>query len=365
MNSIRTLSIATLAMCLALFGCSKDEKKQDKAAEGTASEVAADGTDTADPGAARTMAAPTTASEAPAPVSGTSAAAAGYDMFRKDMNLVVGINLNSLRSNPAFTMARPMIAAALAKESDGKYGQYTGACGLDPIDAVHSLMVGGVIDGDKDFVLVVSGIDKTRLNKCIEGIGKVAKEEVDIIEDGKLTTYQPKKKDDKPLNVAWLSDATLIVAPELSKETLRERADGKDGMSGNAMMSDMLGKVNNKATFWVVSTPPADKGKDMPIQITGVYGSVELKDGLAIDVGLMSKDEAEAKKGAEALQKKLKEGVAELKGSPFAPMANKFVPKVSVKTEGKYILVNLTLNDAEYKEVLAMAQGFAKMAGGM
>lgn len=364
--------IATLAVSLMLFGCSKDEKKSDKPAAEKASKVAAESSDSADRGAARKQPAksenPAKAPKpdnapTPAPVAGTAASAAGFEMFRKDMNLVFGMNFNSFRSNQAYAMARPMLMAALAKESGGEYGKYTGACGFDPIESVHSVMLGGVIDGEDDFLFVVSGIDKPRLQKCILGMAKAAGDEIKVSDDGNLTTFQPTS--DEPLRVAWKGDSTLLFAPELSKELLLERAAGKDGMSGNEVMTELLSKVDTEATMWAATTPPDKAQEDMPIKFRGMHGSLGMSDGLLVKLSFLTEGSAEAEKGAKQLEKSVQEGLAQMKGNPMAAMANRFVTKLSIKPDGSYISLELNLNAEEYQQLLAMGQSFAQMAGGM
>lgn len=377
MTVIRHLSVVTLAASLALFGCSKDEKKKAEPAGEKASKVAAESGDSAEPGAARKKPAPTDPGEKdgptdakmavdttpPPPVKGPGAAEAGFEMFRADMDLVVGMNFNSLRANVAYAMAKPMVMGMLNKESGGKYAAFTGACGFDPIESIHSFTMGGVINGDDDFLFVVAGVDRNRLVKCMEGIAKLANDELKIANEGKLTTFTG--NNDEPMHIAWHSDSTLLFAPKAKKDALLERAAGKKGMSGNASMTELLGRVNNKATVWAVSTPPADKQKDMEIKFTGLHASLDLNDGLVAKLALMTTDEAEAQKGADKLKTELQKQLGEMEGSPMSAMAKQYAEKVKIVTDGKYVIVELSLSDEEYQQVLAMAKGFAQMAGGL
>ena len=370
MLQARHLSIAFLALSVSLAGCSKDEKKKDNKASEKASAVEeAPSKDKA--GAGRTMPAPKKSADAPMPVKapgavsdGPDAAAGGFDMIHKDMDLVVGANFNSVRANPLYQMARPMLMATLEKESGGQYAKYTSACGFDPFDTIASAMMGGKMKSDDDnYLFVITGIDDKRLQTCLEGIGKLANEKVQVKKDGNITTFTAGEKDDE-LHVAWTGASSLIFAPDMSKDDLKARAAGTDGMSGNAVMSELLSKVNSTATMWMAATPPDEQKKDddMPFELQGLHLSVDMNKGMAVKAGLLAKDEAEAKKGADALQEKMKEGMKEMEGNPMAAMAGKYVEKVKVAADGKYVNVSLDLNDTEYQELLKMGSSFAQMA---
>lgn len=382
MNLTKYLGIATLAASMAVLGCSKDEKEsgnkdQEKASKVEISAKSAKADEK--PGAHRTMKTPgnqpkngaddpmtpgTPSNKLAASVNttpGPNAADAGFDIFHKDMDAVVGANLWSVRGNPIYGVVKPLLMAQLAKQSEGKYASYVSACGLDPVETVSSIMIGTRMDSDnKDYLIAIAGVDKNQLQTCLEGIGKLAGKEVKVENNGNLTTLVNSKG--KPMDIAWADEKTMLFAPQMPREQLLARASGKDGITGDALMKELLGKVDTKASIWMAGTPKMDDDDDVPIEVKGMYVSLDLSQGLGLNAGIRLADAAAAKAGVAKLQAEIDRAMKEMKGNPFASMAGPYLQTLKMTAEGPYVTMTLSIGADDYQKFMGMVGGLLQLA---
>lgn len=356
----RHLSAALLALILASVGCSKDEKKADTVGADEPGNVTVEGSvgPAKESGATGQKPPATvvtrTSDESPKPVPGAFASDAGFEMFARTTDVIIGMNFNSFRADPAYALLKPTLMAFMAEETQGKYEESTRACGFDPITDMHSAMMGRAVEGGDQFMFVVSGMNREAMQKCMEGLAKLVGDEVEVLHDTRTSTFR--SKGDKPRHVAWVGDATMIMSPDLPRDQLLKRASGRDSIASNTTMSDMLARVNSQTTLWLAAIPPKAAWSFVPIAIDGAYASIDLSEGLALKVGLRTADPAAAQQGAVTVSQELQNAVATLGEHPLAEMASHWVTKLSIEPDGNYVVVELVLGFSEYEDVLAVAR---------
>jgi hypothetical protein len=341
----RNIGIALALSLLVLPACSKDKKKGDEkaATSETGGDTKVVDNKTDDKGGDDKVA-------VPVPGASNAEVAALLKHFPADTEILVNMNLQSLTGTPLWKQFGP---AAMA-QAPGNIRDAEKHCGFDPVTTLKSVHLAINSARDDEPVVLVRGLTREPLIKCIKAIAALEKSEVAIADEGSFTTITGKGKDETQ-GLAWINADTMVLVPgQINKEYLQARIDGKDGLNGNADFGVPAAKANQAAPIWFAGqfgeSSKAAKGMGaMGSQPKAVYGSLGFQAGFQLAVGVTFADE----KAAAATVAQVKPQLGMAKG--FLGPAGSLVDKVEMGNEGADMKVSLSLTEAEVEQLTSMA----------
>lgn len=347
MTRMTTLFATVLASGLVLAGaCKKDEKKADPAASKTPS----------DPKAVEKPADKVAEKPAVAPI-GTP----GDDLslLPVDSEAVMGINFAQLQSSALW---KKFVEPQMMKgDFPSKLAQFKSKCGFDPMTAITSIAIGmkGVGGDNPDGVVVVHGAGKKESLDCFEKMkDEAAKSGDEIKRDGDVVLVKSKKGE--TVAIAFVNDTTAVavVGPGASKDGVLKAAQGGSALKSSPAFVEMYGKINTQASLWMLVNGNAkvfDKAAQMGVKPKAVFGSVNVTDGLSVDVRMRLESADQATQMANAFQGQL---------AAFKSM----VDKLDVGSDGADVKVSVAMSqpklEALVKNLGAMFGGRGGMGGG-
>jgi hypothetical protein len=330
--------VAVVAFGLGAGACKKDDKKAGPA--GTAEST----TTTEDkPGDKPALALP---------------AAAGDDLslLPADSEMVMGLNFAQLQQSALWKQFAPK----LMDKVSGGLAEFKEACGFDPIVAISSVSLGMKgLDGDNPAgAFVIHGLDKGKVMSCLDKAKvEAAKKGSDLVIDGDVFTV--KDEGGQTSAFTFVGNALLgVVGPTASADAAREAAKGTSALKTSPAFVELYSKINTKESLWLLINGNAPFMKDaqqMGFKPKAVYGSVNVTDGLTVDlrVRLGSSDEAS-------------QLVNLAKGQTSSPQVKQFFDKLDVTGDGADVKVAVAMSSAKLQQVIQLAGGaLGGLMGGM
>jgi hypothetical protein len=332
------LLVAVAALGLGAGACKKNDAKKDETAAGKA---------TTGSGATTTTATPTPG----------VAVAAGDDLalLPADSEMVLGLNFAQLQQSALWKQFAPKLMEKMEKGLN----DFKTACGFDPMAAVKTVSMGlkGVGNDKPDGAIVVHGLDKAKSMACLDKAKvEAAKQGSEITVDGDVFTVKDKSGE----TTAWTfvgSDVLLgSVGPSASKDTLLAMSKGGTGLKGSQTFLEMYGKVNTKDSLWLFvngNAPFMAKAAQAGVKPKAVFGSVNVTDGLTVDmrIRLGSADEA-------------KSLVDMMKGQTSSPQVKQMFDKLDVTVDGSDAKIAVAMSNAKLQQLVGMVGGMMGGLGG-
>lgn len=328
-RTLYTTLAATL--CVALFAASGCEKKKEDGAGGAAG------------------------GKGPAGAQAAVPAKTGFAVFPGDSQFVFGINLASARSSGLWAKYKDKVEQGVAEE----FAELKAACGIDPIGQVQTIIAAGKAGsgGEPDAVVVMKGLQRGTLKTCGEKMAAKEGKKLTVTEEGNLANYVV---DDKSIWAAWLDDNTVVIAPEKDKAYVSARAAGEGGLAEGSPVMALLKSVDTSAAiYFAADTAMMGPQAAMLQGAKGIFGSLKLTDGLAIDAGLRFDTPDNAKKMTELVNQQ----VGAMKGQ-LPPQFKSVVEKAVIKQVDKDMVVQLSLSGPELEQLAQALEGMKGMLGG-
>ncbi|HEY8145607.1 MAG TPA: hypothetical protein VIG06_23160 [Kofleriaceae bacterium] len=279
----------------------------------------------------------------------------GFAVFPGDSQFVVGINLASARSSGLWAKYKDKVEAQMASE----FAELREACGIDPIGQVQTIIAAGKQGGggEPDAVVVMKGLQRASLKTCGEKMAAKEGKKLTVTEEGNLANYVV---DDKNIWAAWLDDSTVVIAPEKDKAYVSARAAGEGGLAeGSAVMALLKSVDTSAAIYFAADTAMMGPQAAMMQGAKGIFGSLKLTDGLALDAGLRFDTPDNAKKMTEMVNQQ----VGAMKGQ-LPPQFKTLVEKAVIKQVDKDMVLQLSLSGPELEQLAQALEGMKGMLGG-
>jgi hypothetical protein len=279
----------------------------------------------------------------------------GFAVFPGDSQFVVGINLASARSSGLWAKYKDKVEAQMASE----FAELREACGIDPIGQVQTIIAAGKQGGggEPDAVVVMKGLQRGSLKTCGEKMAAKEGKKLTVTEEGNLANYVV---DDKNIWAAWLDDSTVVIAPEKDKAYVSARAAGEGGLAEGSPVMALLKSVDTSAAiYFAADTAMMGPQAAMMQGAKGIFGSLKLTDGLALDAGLRFDTPDNAKKMTEMVNQQ----VGAMKGQ-LPPQFKTLVEKAVIKQVDKDMVLQLSLSGAELEQLAQALEGMKGMLGG-
>lgn len=287
----------------------------------------------------------------------TTAVAAGDDLalLPADSEMVMGLNFSQLQQSALWKQFAPK----LMEKMQSGLNDFKTACGFDPMEAVKTVSMGlKGIGGDKpDGAIVVHGLDKAKSMACLDKAkAEAAKQGSEITVDGDVFTV----KDKTGQTTVWTftgSDTLLgAVGPAASKDSLMAMAKGTNGLKASQTFLEMYSKVNTKDSLWLFvngNAPFMAKAAQAGVKPKAVFGSINVTDGLTVDmrIRLGSPDEA-------------KSLVTMMQGQTSSPQVKQMFDKLDVTVDGSDAKVAVAMSNAKLQSLIGMVGGMMGGLGG-
>jgi hypothetical protein len=334
MVRIRHGSLA-LALALAVVGCKKDEKKADPAGGDKTAEKAAGN-----------MAGGAAA---------VGAAAAGEDLslLPKDSEMVLGINWTQVQGSQLW---KQFVEPKLMKpENMAKLNDFKAKCGFDPMTAVKTISVGmkNLSGGKPDGAIVIHGVDKAKTLGCLDTMkADIEKDGTTYTRDGDVALF--KDKNGQNIGLTFVNDTTAVgvFGADANAAGVKQVAAGGSKLKDSPAFVDMYSKIRTGDSLWLLmngNSPLFDKMGSAGIKAKAVYGSLNVTDGLALDLRLRVADDQAAQQLASMSKQQLAQ-------------AAKMFDQSDVVAEGADVKYTLVMSAAKLQN---MIQQFGPMLGGL
>jgi len=279
---------------------------------------------------------------------GPTASGDDLSLLPADSELVVGINVKQMQGSSLWkSFIEPKVMNA---EAQSKVATFKAKCGFDPMSAIGSVAVGlkGLTNNQPDGVAVIHGLDKAKTLDCVDKAkDEFAKNGAEVTREGDIVLI--KDKSGQPGAFSFISDSTAIAVfgSNGNAAGIKAVASGGSGLKGSASFLEMYKKVKTGDSLWMMASGKVmDKVPGSP---TAAYGSLNMTDGLALDVRVRFPTPDAATQAVTMVNAQAKQ-------------ATKYVDKADFTAEGNELHGSVALSSQKLAELAPMLGMFM---GGM
>jgi hypothetical protein len=215
--------------------------------------------------------------------SGGAAGADDMSLLPADSEVVFGLNLAQLQQSQLWKQfIEPKMASG---ETQKKMNEFKARCGWDPMTAMSSIAFGGKdMDGKPAIVLVAHGLDKSKALDCLDkSKDEITKDGTEMTKDGDVVVIKDKNGDSGALT--FVNNSTAVLAFGGGRGTsagVKALVSGAGTLKTSPTFVEMYKKVKTSDSLWgVAGGKVLDK---LPVKATAAYGSLNVTDGLAVDL---------------------------------------------------------------------------------
>jgi hypothetical protein len=276
-------------------------------------------------------------------------------LLPRDSEVVLGINVAQVQQSGLWKQfVEPLLSSGDAMR---KVGDFKAKCGVDPMSVVKSFSLGmkGVTGVKPSGVAVVHGMNKAKAMTCLDAMkDDMAKDGTELSHDGDVVLI----KNPKGVQVAmtYVSDTTaLAVFGEQADAAGLKAAQASDQtLKASQPFLDMYHKINTGDSLWLLLSGKAlEKGASFGVKTNAVYGSINVTDGLSLDLRMRFDTPDDASKFATMSKSQ-------------AQQAAKMFDKVDITSEGPEVKFSIALSSQKLKDLVAQLKGlFSAFGGGM
>jgi hypothetical protein len=325
-----------IGLALALVSaCKKDDKKTDNAAGDKAGDKTA---------------------EKPSGMTGNAAAGDDLSLLPLDSELVLGINLAQVQQSSLwkqFVEPKMMTGDAMHKMTEFK-----AKCGFDPMSAVKSVSVGmkGVGGTTPDGVIVVHGLDKTKLWSCLDNMkDEMTKDGTEFSRDGDVAIF--KNKAGAAFAVTFVNDSTLlaVMGEKATAAGAKAAAAGGSTLKSSPPFLDMYSKVNTGDSLWGLmngNSKAFEKLSALGVKPKAMFGSINVTDGLSLDLRMRLDTPDAAAQLANMSKSQLQQ-------------AAKMFDKAEVSNDGSDVRFTIVMSNQKLQALISQFAGLMSAFGGM
>jgi hypothetical protein len=350
--SARLAMVAGVGLAFGVAGtaCKKDDKKADTASGDKGGKAADKGGDK-DKGDDKAAGAPK--------VTGDDLA-----LIPVDSELVLGLNFSQLTQSALWKQfVEPAIMNSA--ETVKNMAEFKAKCGFDPVLAVKSVSIGlkNVDSGKPEGVAVVHGIDKGKFNSCLDAMkDEMTQKGSEVTRDGDVILVK-NTKENKTIGMTYTNDTTLLVAiaEQATADMVRKAASTQSTLKTSPPFLDMYSKVKTGDSLWGLmngNSKTFEKMGQMGAKPTALFGSVNVTDGLSVDMRMRFAKADEANQVAGAVKQQI-------------GALSKFADKADANVDGSDVHIEIGMSNQklqsliqQFGPMLSAFGGGAMKAGG-
>lgn len=343
--------VAVLALGIGAAACKKDEKKPEGGAatgSGQTAQTTVDkGTaEKADPGAG-------------AAAMKMMSNADDLTLIPADSEIVMGLNFAQLQKSSLWKkFVEPQM---MQGDIQAKFAEFEDKCGFDPMASVQSISlgmknVGNETGGAPDGVVVIHGPDKAKTVACLTKMkAEIEKDGTKLTEAGGIYTME---KDGKSAALTHVNDNTMVmvVGANGNANGVKAATAGTSALKTSPAFVDMYSKIKTGDSLWLLAngnSPMFDKASALGVKPKAVFGSINVTDGLTLDLRIRLNTPDEATNLA---------GMVNGQAKQAAQMFDKF----DVTTETADLKVSIAMSTQKLEQLVAQIMALAGgMGGGM
>lgn len=284
---------------------------------------------------------------------GSSAAADDLALLPADSEVVLGFNFAQLQQSALWKEYSPKLKE---KMSSG-LAEMKAACGFDPMETLKSFAIGmrGLGDGKPDGVMVIHGPGKAKVMGCTDKLkAEAAKNGGEVTVDGDVVLV--KDKSGANTAVTFVNDTTMVgvIGDKGTKDGVKAAAMGGSTLKTSSAFMEMYSKIKPGQSLWLMingNSPALAKAGAMGVKPKAVFGSLNVTDGIAVDLRVRLATPEEAT-----------QLVNMAKGQTSSAQVKAMFDTLDVTTDGSDAKITLAMSNQKLKGLIGMVGG---MLGGM
>lgn len=257
-----------------------------------------------------------------------------------DSELVMGLDVDSLRSSPLWAP----LAARVTASAGAQLAAFQQMCGFDPMATVHRVRLGlkNLKSEKPDGVIVITGLDRPQLMSCL---GKASNGAALI--EGDFVTFDGTKTGGPQAAFAFVDASTAVVAvgPGANKAQLKAVLASGVPLRTSPAFTELLGRTDVEASLWGMMNANSSIFDQLASGIgskpKALFGSVKLGGGMTMNVHVRLDTPAAATQ------------LATMANSQMG-MARGFVTKLDVTTEASDVVVAVGMDDQQLNAILQL-----------
>jgi hypothetical protein len=326
--------VVVLGLAVALVACKKDEKSGNATAGQPADKAGQAG------------------------MGGNTASGEDLSLLPLDSELVLGLNFAQVQQSALWgQFVRPKLMSA---EAQRKLTEFKDSCGFDPMTSLKSVSVGlkGVGADKPDGVIVMHGLDKAKVWACLENDkmkAEMTKDGGSFSRDGEVGLF--KDKSGSQLAVTFVNDSTAIavLGEQVTAASAKAAAAGGSTLKSSPQFVEMYSKVKSNDSLWFLVNGKSkifDKTAAMGVKPKAMFGSVNVTDGLSLDLRLRLDTPDAAAQLAEMGKKQVQQ-------------AAKMFDQIDVISDASDVKISVVLSSQKLQALITQFAGLLGAFGGM
>ncbi len=289
-----------------------------------------------------------------APSGMTDANASDLALLPVDSEMVIGLNFAQLQTSALWKQFSPK----LMEKIGSNLADFKALCGFDPMDSFKSMAMGMKNlggGGTPDGAIVVHGPDKAKMMACFDkSKADAAKKGTEMSVDGDVVLV--KNKDGTTAAFTFVNDSTMVgvIGAKGTRDGVMEAAKGASALKSSATFVDMYSKINTSDSLWMLingNSPALAKAGAMGVKPKAVFGSLNVTDGLTMDVRIRMGTPDEAKSFVSMAQ-----------GQIGNPQVKQMFDALDVTNDANDARISVKMSAAKLQALVGMVGG---MMGGM
>ncbi len=308
---------------------------------------------TAPAGGGSAVAVPGTKLGAP-PTGMSEANASDLALLPVDSEMVIGLNFAQLQQSALWKQFSPKLMDKISSN----LADFKALCGFDPMDSFKSMAMGMKNlggGGTPDGAIVVHGPDKAKMMACFDkSKADASKKGTEMTVDGDVVLV--KNKDGTTAAFTFVNDSTMVgvIGAKGTKEGVMDAAKGASALKSSATFVDMYSKINTGDSLWMLingNSPALAKAGAMGVKPKAIFGSLNVTDGLTMDVRIRMGTPDEAKSFVSMAQ-----------GQVGNPQVKQMFDALDVTNDANDARISVKMSAAKLQALIGMVGG---MVGGM
>jgi hypothetical protein len=269
-----------------------------------------------------------------------------------ESEIVIGMNLGQMQQSGLWKQfVEPRLSTA---EGQQMMSEFKAKCGADPMKMVSSVVVGIRDPGDQPSVVAVAhGLDKAKILDCLDKTkADLAKDGLEVTRDGDVVLVKGGRG--QPVAVQFTSDSTAVavIGPNASAAAVKAVLGGGPSLKSSAPFQEMYKKLKTSDSIWGLASGKVMERVPLGLKTTAAYGSINMTDGLAVDMRLRFDRPETATQAAEMANAQAKQ-------------LTQYVDKTEATADGNELHMSVVVSGQKLTSLLPMLTMFAGALPGM
>jgi hypothetical protein len=291
----------------------------------------------------------------PSGLTGNAASAEDLGLIPRDSEVVLGINLSQVQQSALWKQfVEPKLMSGDAAQ---KMAKFKAKCGIDPMSAVKSISVGvkGITSNKPEGVVVIHGMDKTKAMSCLDSMkDEIAADGTEMTRDGDVVLLKNTKTNSQ-IALSYINDGTALAVfgEQVTAASVKAAQASNQTLKSSQPFLEMYKKITTSDSLWLLlSGKVLERGASFGMKASAVFGSLNVTDGLTLDLRLRF-DTPDAAAQFASL------------GKSQAQQAAKMFDKIDITTDDKEVRVAVVLSSQKLQALIAQLTGLLSAFGGM